>query len=83
MKCSECQEAGQTSKVYSDGATRTLMGGGGPFWDEEGVRHSHEPNITTSGYHCSNGHRWTHRWLPACPAKGCAYNDDELVNSGS
>lgn len=73
MKCPECVEAGQTSKVFSRGSTRTLLGGGGPFWDEDGTRHEHDPNIVTSGFECSNGHMWATKGKRPCPAPDCKY----------
>lgn len=42
---------------------------------KDGVQHSHDPNRHRTGYRCSNGHYWEHRWFAACP--GCD------VNSGS
>lgn len=82
MKCEQCIEGGKTSRVYSVGSTSTLMGGGGPYWDEDGVLHRHEPNVTTTGYQCSNGHSWYVRRKPRCPAEECQYNDNDLVNGG-
>lgn len=68
MICTKCRDEGKTSKVYSEGGTSTLLGGGGPYWDEEGVYHNHDPNTRTIGFHCSNGHTWVTKSKPSCPA---------------
>lgn len=74
MKCEYCVEQGLTSRVTSHGGTRTLLGGGGAYWDEEGVSHYHDPNISTWHYSCSNRHRWWVKEKPACPS--CDYGKD-------
>jgi hypothetical protein len=74
MKCQECESSGQRSKVFSDGYSLvTAMGGGESFWDEDGVRHRHDPNTSTTGFSCSAGHRWSTRRKSPCPAEGCDY----------
>lgn len=78
MKCPECAENGLTSKVYSQGQTSTLMGGGGPYWGEDGVLHRHDPNTITSGFRCSNGHRWATKSKQRCPAPDCNYGKEQL-----
>jgi hypothetical protein len=79
MRCTECVESGVASKVYDCGATRTCMGGGGPYWDEEGVRHQHDSNTTTTGFRCSQGHMWVTKSMQACPAPGCPYGGEEAL----
>lgn len=78
MKCPECVESGETSKVYDRGQTRTLMGGGGRFWDEDGELHSHDPNIVTSGFQCSNGHMWATKRKISCLNPACDYGREEV-----
>lgn len=73
MKCTECVQSGQRSKVFDRGGTRTLMGGRGTFFGEDGERHHHDPNITTSGYECSNGHMWAVKSKTPCPNPKCEY----------
>lgn len=73
MKCQQCVEEGLTSRVFSRGATRTLMAGGGEHWDEEGVRHYHEINTENALYECSNKHLFCIKGKPECGAEGCAY----------
>jgi len=57
MICEQCKAEGKTSRVTGLGGSRTLMYCA-PYYDEEGRRHHHDFNITTSGYECSNGHHW-------------------------
>jgi hypothetical protein len=57
MICPYCKEAGQTSRVFPQGGSRTLMYCQ-PFYDEQGKHHSHDSNITKAMYKCSNGHIW-------------------------
>lgn len=73
MKCSECAEASQVSKVFSRGSTSTLLGYSGSYWDEDGVRHDHDPNTITSGFECGRGHLWAVKSKRRCPAADCDY----------
>ena len=49
MKCPVCLIEHTKSTVTEGGGARTLMGHL-PFHDEEGKRHDHDPNISTTGY---------------------------------
>lgn len=69
MKCSQCIEENKKSTVSSEGCSTTLLGYGGPFYDEDGIYHDHDPNIVTTYYRCSNGHRWHEKGSKQCP--GC------------
>ncbi len=71
MKCPECVKLGVTSKVYSNGSLRTLMGGGETFYDEGGERHRHDPNRITNGWYCSNKHYFSEVFGLPCPNKKC------------
>lgn len=57
-KCPICQRNGETSKVYEEMSMRTLAM---PlvYYDEEGNYHCDDPNITTTNYHCSEGHKFS------------------------
>lgn len=77
MKCLRCVEEGKTSKVYSEGGTSTLMTTS-VFWDEEGNKHCHNPNINVSGYRCSNGHRFSIKSRAQCPEKSCPIHQQEV-----
>ena len=79
MKCTYCQEEGLTSSVRSHGGSRTLLGGGGVSWDEEGEYHDHDPNATTMLYTCSNNHCWTVKAYQPCPAEKCRVGKEEPV----
>ena len=75
MICPECKAQGLRSTVHSGGGSITLMGFS-PYWDEDGVYHSHDPNQVSVSYHCSGGHSWGESKLRACPAPGCDYGED-------
>jgi hypothetical protein len=73
--CPTCQRTNQRSIVRV-----ALVNGAAPgavslkkptpsdhFYDEEGAEHSHNPNITTTVYTCSNGHRFQEKSSWQCP----------------
>ena len=70
--CPECKASGLKSRVTPHGGSRTLMRCS-PYYDEDGVYHHHDTNITTSSYSCSNGHEWTTKSRGKCPAPGCEF----------
>ena len=74
MKCPRCKDLKMKSEVYSLGSSTTLIGGMGPYWDSEGVQHSHDPNWITSHYKCSRGHQWSDTYQRDCIAKNCDWN---------
>lgn len=65
MKCQQCVSEGKRSHVYL-GSTMTTLLGCTPDYDENGIFHNDDPNITTTQYNCSNGHAWEER----SPQKG-------------
>ncbi len=67
MKCPTCVELGLRSRVTPGAGQRTLMYCP-PFYDEDGVLHSHDANTTTTPYSCSNGHQWVETSKPSCRA---------------
>lgn len=68
--CPTCAKAGQSSTVYADGGSTTLLATR-DYWDEAGNFHHHDCNRVTKGFHCSNGHRWTETETGApCPTCG-------------
>ena len=74
VKCQECVDSGQRSKVYGgDICSRTLMGYHS-YYDEDGARHSHDPNISSYFFRCSNGHTWQKKVTTPCPAPDCEWN---------
>lgn len=59
MKCKKCEEEGKKSNVHIGMCTRTLLGIPPPYYDEEGILHCPpDPNVTTTEYRCSNGHKF-------------------------
>lgn len=69
MICKKCQEQGSLSTVRVLGTKK----GDIPkdfFFDEEGVEHSHDPNIVTTQLRCSNGHRFEEK---SCWGCHCGY----------
>lgn len=73
LKCPQCIEEGTRSKVYTNGSTSTLLGWRGPYYDEDGEHHSHDPNQVTSHYSCDNGHQFAASRRRACPNRKCDY----------
>ena len=65
MKCPECVAEGKKSRVTVGMGYQTAMYCA-PFYDEEGRFHNHDPNATTTGYTCSNGHRWQETTRSRC-----------------
>lgn len=57
MKCPTCVAEGKKSRVEIGRTSRTCLGHS-PFYDEDGKYHNHDPNRSTTQYHCSNGHAW-------------------------
>ena len=75
MKCEECVEAGEKSRITPHGSSKTLMYCA-RYYDEEGVFHNHDYNTVRSSYSCSNGHRWSSSGKGACSADGCDFGGD-------
>lgn len=72
LKCPECVESDQRSKVYSRGVFSTATGWS-PFYDEDGAYHQHNPNKTTAVYSCSNGHEFSRVAPHPCPNPKCDF----------
>lgn len=73
MKCPVCKKQKLKSKVFSRRSKSTLMAGL-PYYDENGKYHDHDPNITTTGYECSNGHVFEIKSRKKCMS--CDYGGD-------
>ena len=78
MKCPECVKLGMKSVLHASGGITTLMCGQ-YFYDEDGVYHSHDPNLTTTEWHCSQGHQGYKREKKACPAPNCIKGSIEFI----
>lgn len=73
MKCPKCEQAGEKSTVFVGGGYTTLMYCA-PFYDESGIYHDHDSNITTHSFSCSRGHQWITHSTPRCPS--CDWGKD-------
>ena len=74
--CPDCQEAGQKSKVRYMGSTQTGIAPPGPYWDEDGEQHNHNPNTTRNMYRCSNGHSFFKTEGRPCPNEMCDWREN-------
>ena len=60
MKCKKCMEENRKSIIWVGMSTTTLMGIPPSYFDEDGnLCTPPDPNKTTTGYRCSNGHEWS------------------------
>lgn len=68
MICTKCRDVGQRSRVDVLGSITGTMTKKEVFFDEDGDMHVHDPNIVTTAYRCSNGHRFQERssWQCTC-----------------
>ena len=71
--CPVCEKQNKKSKVYYHGESATYLCNL-PFFDEDGVEHYHDNNITTTTYKCSNLHMFDVESKSLCPAVDCDYN---------
>jgi len=67
MRCPECLEAGERSKVFSGAEVATLMSVTN-FYDEDGAWHHHDPNAYTTHFRCSRDHSWESSRKKECSA---------------
>jgi len=80
MMCPQCQKNDETSLCFVDHLVKTTaMGGLLRYWDEKGIYHSHDPNRSTSSYHCSRGHRWAITSRHKCPACDFGHVEPEIT----
>lgn len=79
MICQKCKEQGLKSRVTGGVGSITCVYYA-PYYDEEGVYHSHDGNRASASYQCSNGHRWSQSSYGFCPAPGCDWNNDRQEN---
>ena len=78
MRCPKCLEDNTPHKVYDHGNVTTNISAE-HFWDENDVLHYHDPNEVFRSWKCSNGHRWSTKETPRCPAKDCDYGTDPVL----
>lgn len=75
----ECPECGAALVERGGMASRTLMAGPTPGYDEEGEYHNHDPNWSKSTYKCENGHTVRRSTRSSCPAPNCDYGGEEKL----
>ena len=68
MICPKCKELGLKSTIKGNGYGTSTAMANHPYWDEEGVYHSHSLNISTFEYTCSKGHSLVQSGHNPCPA---------------
>lgn len=71
MKCLQCDKENKTSILTDLGYSMTLLGGYNTFYDENGIKHHHNPNTKETTYRCSNGHIFNKKSKIECP--NCEY----------
>ena len=76
MICPVCKEKGLKSTLVPGMCMTTCMYCP-PYYDESGNYHSHDSNITTSEYHCSNNHFFSIKRTGSCPS--CDFGKDSEV----
>ena len=74
MKCPVCEKENQTSRVYADDGGIVTLVGYCPYYDEDGKYHSHDPNVMTSTYTCSNRHYFQIKRSNKC---WCGWNKEK------
>ena len=67
MFCPECLKQGLTSTLYTQNGGITTDMCVNTFYDENGKYHYHNPNVTSSEWHCSNGHHGVNSHYHKCP----------------
>jgi hypothetical protein len=65
MICATCKAEGKTSRVFDrrDSSASTYYQS---FYDEDGRHHYHDCTVATTGYECSNGHKWIGQSAGSC-----------------
>lgn len=78
MICPKCKEQGKKSCVYG-GTSFVTCAYYQPYYDEEGVYHSHDGNRHTTSYTCSNGHKITISGTGKCPSCTWGHNNETIT----
>jgi hypothetical protein len=65
MKCSTCVGEGLQSTV-TEMVLASQCVHWFPYYDQDGKQHSHDPNLHTTAYECSNGHTWVENKRREC-----------------
>lgn len=75
-QCYRCNHLGQLSEV-SKAAEATTGVASRVFLDGAGRLHVHDPNLRTSEFTCSQGHRWLEVCHHRCGAPHCTFGDED------
>ena len=75
MKCPTCVAEGVRSRLTISPGMTTLMYSA-PYYDEDGIYHSHDPNTTSFGWQCTEGHKGNSERGTRCPS--CDWGNDPL-----
>jgi len=73
MVCPKCKEENKKSHLYLQGGFVTCMGYE-RYYDEDGNYHSHDTNVHSEVFNCSNGHRFSVKKLIKC--QSCDFGKD-------
>ena len=73
MKCLTCVSEGKQSRLTVHPGMTTLIYAA-PYYDEDGEYHNHDPNITSYGWNCSEGHSGNGSRRERCP--GCDWGGE-------
>lgn len=65
MICQQCKKKEKKSNVYIGSSYSTAMCVHS-YYDENGEYHSHDPNIRSTSYSCSNNHSWVAKSSGSC-----------------
>lgn len=87
MFCPTCQNSAQRStvRIIVDKTIKSIYRDIPPtdhFWDEDGVEHSHNPNVIVTNYVCSLGHKFSERSSWECTSCGWKVCEAEVVANG-
>ncbi len=75
----ECPVEGCEATQFIDHGGGTTLLGWQPHFDDEGVYHSHNPNMRTLKLECQNKHWFRVSGKNPCPVKACAYGGLDIV----
>ena len=83
MNCEKCTEEDKESTISEHGHGWVTLMGGFPYYDENKHYHDHDPNASTQGYICSNGHKWSiSTYKPCCTCEYKWLSEYEKLTHG-
>src|ERR1700681_3898152 len=78
MICPKCKELGQKSTIHG-GMGMVTCAYYPPYYDEEGIFHSHDGNLHSSINTCSKGHRITAVSTGKCPNYNWGHDSEKIT----